>query len=306
MEGNNDLDVEEMAIVRTVSDPTAVATPFAVPITQGLIDQATAALALAPAFRSILIRSTNPTDWVLLGNKMYPQDGACMKIAGAAGVSYSGGKIEMEQYRDERGPVVAYHATVTASFRGRSMEEEGSASTADAFFNGTEAGEDGVKRSKRLPLSEINVGNVRKKAVTNAKGRATRKLLGIYYSTEEVQAAFGSAGGTVAAVSYGGKSAPAAGKGTMNTCKAEIGNWILAIVEGDREAAGGMLERLTEFTAKDGKSVKGVRSIADLSDRRAEVTHHKVKELYAKHMEQLKGNGSKTEEIKLPFDSESM
>lgn len=239
--------------------------------------------------KRLAIGYTSPADWVLLSGKPYLTESGCMKFAEVYGVSFQSSRVEQVNYSDERGPVIMFVAVVTAEFRGRKVEEEGSASTAGQFFNGSEETEGGKKRAKRLPLSEIDIPNVRKKAITNAKARATKKILGLSFTREEMDAALSGAGKAAAAVSqvsYGGKSEvrQATGKGKVNDTKRRIGEMILEMCDGDKVMAGNLLEGYTEFQGRDGNMVRGKRSVADLTDRQAEVVIKKVEEEYKKFL----------------------
>lgn len=204
---------------------------------------------------------TNRSDWVLMGSgeraQWYLEEKGAMKVARLFGLEFRNIKVEQIQYSDERGPVIDFAVTLEAVHNGKIHEAEGGRSTKDQFFN---RGKD-----KRLPLSEIPIMNVRKAAVTNAKGRATKKILGLDFTREEVEAAFAKTGkslGTATAVSFGGE------KKTMTSDKEEI--WrMLVEVNGTEEEASAHLEELSAWTTKDGTEVKGKRRAVDLTDAQA-------------------------------------
>lgn len=65
----------------------------------------------------------------------------------------------------------------------------------------------------------------------------------------------------------------------------EIGNWLMEI-QGDKESAQTMLENITRFKGKDGKTVDGVRETDRLKGMRLTIAHEKIRKEY----EEFKGN----------------
>ena len=235
----------------------------------------------------LAIRSTSPRDWCKMGDQPYLTESGCMKFAEIYGVCFSDLRVDSVPYNDERGPVIEFYAFVTASYQNRFDSESGSASTAETFFNGK--GQDGKPR--RLPLSEVNRPNVRKKAITNAKARATKKLLGLTFTWEEVRrelAAVGKNPDDIPGVSYGdrstgsGGSRTSTGRGTITPEKKEIANSIYEMVGGDEDKAGDLLAAFTTFKGKDGEMVPGKRSVKDMTDKHAKAILRKVREEYQK------------------------
>jgi len=242
----------------------------------------------------------NPEDVTRLGREPYMGDSACMKAAQIFGVSLENAKIEQTRYEDERGPVIAFHAEVTARFRDRIISDVGEATTADQFFNGSEEAEDGTKRTRRLPLSEVPVVNVRKKAMTNAQGRAIRKILSLKFSWEELEAAWGRRGKStkgVTRVAYGGKSQAreATGKGADSDVKVKLSHALLAMGDGDMEAAKDLLKYYTVFTGKEGEE-KFATSVRDMSEKWAFATWGKVKPDYEVWLQKHGGNEGSNEQ----------
>lgn len=237
--------------------------------------------------KGVAITYTQPSQWTDFGGKPYLDEKGCMRFAEVYGVSFSDIKVEKDAYEDERGRVIDFNVTVVAEWRGRKVEADGGRSTKDQFFNGSEdwVDESGQKkkRARRLPLSEIDVSRVRRAAVTNAKARATKAILGLSFTWDEVKKAMAAAGkdaGKAGKVDFGGKTetARATGKGRMSDTKRELAKLILEHVEGDREAAQETLVGLTTFKGRDGKQVPGRESVKELSDRQAEIALRKFRE----------------------------
>ena len=220
--------------------------------------------------KKIVAKSLNAQDVVMLGGKPYLTSPACMKFAQFFGVSFKDLTVEMYSYEDEKGPVIQYDATVTATFQGREVTESGSASSADAFFN---------RKGNRLPLSEINRPNVRKKAITNAKGRATKAVLGLSFTLEELQEIFRSVGKDLkesAQVSYnkgGFKDTQPKGEGPNIK---ELGKRLMAMAMGDKTRASNLLAQYSKFKTKDGEEVSA-KSLKEMTDKWAKQALLKTK-----------------------------
>ncbi len=154
-----------------------------------------AALPNVVRLRRVALSATTRGDWTNVGGQPYLGTAGCMKIAAIFGVSLTGTRVKA--VRDDAGgsDVIRYVARTTARFLGRRVEVEGVASSSESFFS--------RRRGKRLPLSEIDLSAVRKKAVTNAQIRAVKCILGLGGITwEEVRAAGVTKDG-VAAVDFG-------------------------------------------------------------------------------------------------------
>ena len=266
---------------RDAEAPSAAVVPVAGEWGANTVALAGEHVKIMEGLRQVFLGYLTPNDIVRLGKTPYLTESACQKAAQIYGVSLRDTHVEQNTYSDERGPVVTFFATVTATFRDRAITEIGSASTADDFVNGTETGPDGQRRPRRLPLSEIDVPNVRKKAATNAMGRAIRKILGLAFTWDELEAAFRSRGkttGGIAGVTYGGKSAEkrATGRGADSAIKLKLANAVLQLANGSTEDARDLLRGYSSFVDKEGRE-KFATSVRDMTDRWAESTWGKVK-----------------------------
>jgi hypothetical protein len=251
----------------------------------------------------IALRSLNATDITKIGGKPFLNESGCMKFAQIYGVSFRDLRVDPVHYSDERGPVIEFYATVTAMFQNRLDIDTGSASTAEVFFNGKEP--DG--KTRRLPLSEIKIPDVRKKSVTNAKARVIKKLLGLSFTWDELRDAWQAAGKNVddiAKVTYGERQekSKSTGRGILSEIKRKLANMIYEMAGEDKELAANMLESYTSFQGRDGKTVKGKRTAKELSDKHAEVTLKKVQEDYEKFLAEglANANGGKNGDEEVP------
>lgn len=138
--------------------------------------------------KAISAKVTNPNDWTIQNGNPYLQNTGCMKIAQLWGVNFLDRKFVPEGgelREDEKGSYYLFTVEGRAEFKGRIVEDVGTCSTRDDFF-GTRK-EAGIKAYK--PLGEVDIENIKKKAVTNLQGRLLKKILGLSYTMEELNAA---------------------------------------------------------------------------------------------------------------------
>ena len=135
--------------------------------------------------KRLAIRATNELDWCWQGSVPYLQESGAQKVAGLFGIGFHDIEITKSREEDDKGGYIVFDVTATCSFRGREMMVDGSASSRDDFF---------AKRKDRasgeyytLPLSEISLPNIKKKAVTNMYNRGVKKILGLKFTAEELQ-----------------------------------------------------------------------------------------------------------------------
>ena len=132
--------------------------------------------------KALAIQATNDRDWCAQGDFPYMLDSGAMKIAALFGVGISDIEVEKEIGDDEKGRWVMYNAQCIMTFQGRSIIADGSASSRDDFFASRWVDNQKVT----LPIEEINLTHVRKKAVTNMKNRGVKSLLGLKFTWEDL------------------------------------------------------------------------------------------------------------------------
>lgn len=243
------------------------------------------------ALKLLALKHCHAEDIINMGGKPYATIAATMAFARVYGVTFKNLTITpLSPFRNEDGiEVLGWSALVTANWNGREQTEIGIATTADPFFQ--RKGTDGSLRT--LPPSEVNVGTVMKKAITNAKGRATRAVLAISFTWEDVKRALGERAHKAGSVEYGGKSGErntATGGGVMNACKQRIRELCLAIADHDKRDPSEILWDYTKFEGKDGTEV-GVKNVMDrkFSDKWAASTLKKVEADFSRMQEELGG-----------------
>lgn len=245
----------------------------------GTIERAHEMLDIYNQLKIIAFKALDPKDFVDLGGKPYLTEAGCMKFAGIYGVSFKDIQVTPSDYTDDIGPVREFTAQVTAVFQNRQDTEWGMSSSAEKFFQ---------RQGKRLPLSEVKTADVMKKAITNAKGRAVRKILGLTFTWEQVRDNFAAAGkdaGKMTSVEYKGQKQTNTGKGEVNATKRELSEMLMTMTDGSAEEASKLLYEHSKFIGKDGKE-HGARSARDMSNAWATRVYAKVKKIYTQFMEE--------------------
>ena len=264
-------------------------------------------VALHDRMRRLALSSTEPCDWVDEGGKPYLQWSGSSKVALAFGVSYQVQKFDKEAVEDDRGKYVMYHCTGIISFRGQGMSEIGSASTRDPFFcagkKWDEASHSYSKYDK--PLSEIDLSDVRKKAMTNFLGRALKSKIGLSFSWETIES---FTGGRINRNNCGGKfeyKKPQAGTGGGQSGGGQSGGraaitpesrakrediWakLLALNGGSEEATRANLATRTAYVW-EGKQMAGKQDIMMVSEKGIGYLDKDVSAEYAELLERAKG-----------------
>lgn len=152
--------------------------PHAAMDLQAQIDNAGKFMELQSKIRMMAVKLTNCNDWEDQKGIPYLKWQGAAKIRSAFGVSYTPPDIRREDCRDEKGAYIMYHAEAMVSWQGATIPCVGTGSTRDPFF--------GKKNGQDIPLSEIDLTDIKKKACTNMLNRGLRDLLGLTFTWEEI------------------------------------------------------------------------------------------------------------------------
>lgn len=217
--------------------------------------------------RQIVLKTTKPHNWLVMGNKAYLDEMGCKVIASFLGLGLDIDEPVESHHKDEKGDYYSFTTKVTITFRGRSIDQFGDADSRDDFF--THGG--------KLPQSEVKRGNIKKKSITNALNRGIKTLLGLDFTRAEVEGVVGSLGGS-SAVDY--KSKP---KEEMTAddvaLKDNIKLKIWKMTGKDEQAFKDYLQKLTAWPEKD---FKGHTDIDKLSAKVLKFKKKQVDEDYEK------------------------
>ena len=232
----------------------------------------------------IAIKRTSPFDWVDQQGKPYLTASGAEKLMPLFGVSVSGTKLEKLQSEDDKGGSYIYKASGIFSWKGGSIEAIGACSSRDKFFAyDSNSGE-------FKALSQVDETNIMKAAYSNLMVRGITQLLGIRNLTWEQLIKFGVDKNSVQKVSYG--------KGKKDATEDEkvkqekLKDMILQMAYGKTKDAAAYLSGITQFTAKDGKVVKGVERPAFLTGKRLDIAFSKAERDY-NEFQQSTGSGQK-------------
>ena len=130
------------------------------------------------------ISATHAGQWMSIGDKPYPAGPAAEVMARRCAVSLGRPEFEKEMMADSEGTYYMWTCYLGASFAGReTITAVGTCTSRDQFFARAK-GED-------VPQSEIDPGNIKKAAYTNALVNAVTKLLGVRSPSWEQLAACG-------------------------------------------------------------------------------------------------------------------
>lgn len=211
------------------------------------------------------LKVTNPRDWTNQNGNPYLQVSGSEKVARLFGISW---RIDEPQLTTEEGGHFSYTYKGYFSLGTASIEFEGSRGSKDGFFS----------HGDKLPVSEIDKNDVKKAALTNTIGNGVTRILGIRNLSWEDLKEAGINVDNIAKIDY--KKAEMSDK--AKDLRTEIGKMLMEMAGDNKETASILLFEHTSFVSKDGKTVAGKSSLADLSEKAIPVTYGKVTEAYTK------------------------
>jgi len=214
--------------------------------------------------KQVALKLTGPEDWVQLGKQPYLLESGAQKIAKAFGVAIFDVKVDIQWQEDPKGRYQLVMAKGKAFSRklGSYVEDIGTCSQRDKFF--------AIENEKLKPIEDVDFANVIKKAVTNLYGRLIKRVVGLMgVSWEDLDKAGIKPG---AKVDFKEKK-------PLSPEAKKIGELILEMAGGDNEAAKKMLQSISEFQTKDGKS-HYASSVTELSELWAKKLLPKVQKAY--------------------------
>jgi len=231
-------------------------------------------LQIQDRMRKLAVNLTSPVDWVNENGKPYLQWSGTSKIAMAFGVSYEDLHYSKTNVKDDKGEYVDFECTGYVTWQGRQVPETGTGSSRDPFF--------GKRNGEFIPLTEIDLNNIKKKALTNFLNRGLKSMIGLSYTWEEIETITNNRinrknvqGVTYTQGAKGGDTDSPEHK----TAKANLSNMILEMCDGDKAKAGNYLEELTTWE-KDGKPMKGKKTARFMSEAQMKVILPKVQDAY--------------------------
>lgn len=223
----------------------------------------------------VALKLTKPTDWVDQGGSMYLMDRGSENIAIAFGVDISGLEMKMEWVDDPKGRYYAFVASGKAYSRklGRWVEDIGVCSQRDKFF--------GKIGDKFKEIEDVDMANIRRKAVTNLYNRLIKRVVGLSGVTVDDLKASGMDVSKIGRVEYKGGSQKVQAELTPEgkDLRAKLGNMLLMMANNDKAAAAKLLEKYSFWKGDDGKE-HSMSTLDKMSEKWMASTYGKAKKDY--------------------------
>jgi len=225
----------------------------------------------------IALKMTKPLDWVDQGDSPYLMDRGAENVAIAFGVDISGVKLEpIEWAEDERGRYYTFIASGKAYSKklNRYVEDIGVCSQRDKFF--------GMIGGKFKEIAEVDMANVRRKAVTNLYNRLIKRVIGLMGVSFEDLAQAGIKKETIFKVNYKSGAQKASdltpeGKDT----KAKLDQMLLRMANNDKAEVEKLVKKFSLWIDGE-KKERFVTSTEKLSEKWLASTYGKAKKEYEK------------------------
>lgn len=224
----------------------------------------------------VALKLTKPTDWVDQGGSMYLMDRGSENIAIAFGVDISGLEMKMEWVDDPKGRYYTFVASGKAYSRklGRWVEDIGVCSQRDKFF--------GMIGGKLKEIEDVDMANIRRKAVTNLYNRLIKRVVGLSGVTLDDLKISGMDVSKIVKVEYKGGSQKSSDLTTGGKdIKAKLDSMLLRMANNDKTEAAKLLKKFSYWKEVDGKE-HFVTSSDKLSEKWLSSTYGRIKKEYEK------------------------
>lgn len=261
-----------------------------------MLENAEKMATLYDRIRKVALSKTSITDWLDEGGKPYLQRGGCDKVAAFIGASYRSPTYEVEHDKDEQGEIIRIYCNLTCVWQRRELPELGSASSRDSFFGVRSRWNDTTKQNEKyfLPISEIDLTDLRKKSLTNALNRGIKGMLGLTLTWEEVaQITDGRitkekviAAGQGVNFGHGTKGGGTNSPATADA-RSKVWKQLLELADGEIAVAEAKLREYTVWTNKENKQIPGKSKITEVSDAMMKHLEPKVQAAYDEFLKGL-------------------
>ena len=236
-------------------------------------------IALFNRIKQVALKLTKPSDWKNLGGSPYLMDRGAENVAIAFGVDISEVRLALEWAEDNKGHYYTYVASGKAFSKklGRYVEDMGVCSQRDRFF-----GWDSTTRAWR-PIEDVDMANIRRKAVTNLYIRLIKRVIGLMNVTFDDLKAAGIDPEKLGKVEYvaGRARAEAELSEDAKEVRTKLGDMLMQLANNDKDQAVKLLEKYSSWKDDDGKEHKAT-SLAKMSEKWIRSTYGKVKKDYEK------------------------
>lgn len=227
--------------------------------------------ALLEKLTKVALSRTGPQDWIDIDGTPYLMESGAAKIARQFGISFTDVRDEKTVAHDDKGEYYLWTVRGKVGFigSGETIEAIGTCSSRDKFFS--------TAHGKDLPLSEIDEGTIRKAAWTNAFVNGVKRLLGLGGLTWDDLAQYGLKPSAERRVKHTGRE-PLTDEQRQRA--RQIGEYLLAKHNGNKEAAANELKMLTTFSVTENgkkKTIQGKTSVSELTGKQVDRLWNELK-----------------------------
>jgi len=225
--------------------------------------------------RTLSLSLTNYKDWLFQEDSLYLMDSGAEKIAIAWGIHIKSETPKLEWHEDKKGRYFQFvaHGQAVSKKLNRYVEDIGTCSQRDKFF--------GTVNGKLLPIEDVDMNMIRKKAVTNLYNRLIKRLAGLVnIETDELKAA-GIDIGKITKVKFKSGKKKEERKLSKEALKKreKLWNICLELVAGNEAEAFAKLTKFSSFTV--GKKTFKAEKLEDLkSDKWIDATYGRAVKEY--------------------------
>jgi len=225
--------------------------------------------------RTLSLSLTNHKDWLFQDDSLYLMDSGAEKIAIAWGIHIKSETPKLEWHEDKKGRYYQFvaHGQALSRKLNRYVEDIGTCSQRDKFF--------GTVNGKLLPIEDVDMNMIRKKAVTNLYNRLIKRLAGLVNITEDELKAAGIEISKIAKVKFRTGKRKEERKLSEEALKKRNKLWdiCLELTAGNEAEASAKLVKFSSFTV--GKKTFKAEKLEDLkSDKWIDATYGRAVKEY--------------------------
>lgn len=226
------------------------------------------------------LRITNESDWVKIGNAYYLQSTGAEKIARTFGISYQ--ILDTQKKMKSNGHYV-YEYKMRFTMSNVTIDADGIRSSDDDFFTSKVKEEklpDGTthRLTGKTP-DEVDERDVKISAYTNCLNNGIKRLIGLRNVSEVQLKAAGLNIDEMRGYGFNTKQPKEMNESVQNA-RDEIMKILTEWCNGDETRIGDAIEKYTTFTGKDGREIKGKRTLDGMSEKALLVNLVKIRKAY--------------------------
>lgn len=225
---------------------------------------------LLDKIKEVALRATHSGDWADQSGNPYLMGSGAEKVMRRFGLRAWGFVCTQHREEDTKGEYYWFEYTGYFGFSEfECIPAIGTCSSRDQFFS-TIGGED-------KPQAEVDKTNIMKSAYTNLVVNGVTRFLGLRNMTWEELKNYGVDQSKAATVKRKSRSKAAEWNPKQAERAGWIGDWMVAQCGGDKGAAATQLYEATSWTDKQGKEVKGKRTLKELSGKQVDILYRNNK-----------------------------